>query len=186
LAGWQEALRHNQHDAEAQRYLGELALAQGLVKKATSHFSHAYSLAPDDKLLKAETSEAVANYYRQQARPMLELRALVACAPHFADAGERRRAAIAFLRAGELAAKLNQIRQAPQLLRAAFENYQLANDKPGMRAAHSKLQELDEDVQDLHLPNEDWWTKVPWPRIRLAIELLVLAAAGGLFYISLR
>ena len=66
-AAWEEALRHYPRDMEAERYLGELALAQGEIETALEHFERAYDLAPDDRLLKGETLEAVATYYREQA-----------------------------------------------------------------------------------------------------------------------
>jgi tetratricopeptide (TPR) repeat protein len=92
-AAWETALKCYSHDAEAERYLGELALAEGDEKKAVKHFGQAYSFAPDDKLLRAETWEIIGDYYQQQGRPMLELKALVACAPNFAGAKAYDRAA---------------------------------------------------------------------------------------------
>jgi hypothetical protein len=55
---WEGALHHNPEDAEAARYLGELALASGDVGVAWTRFAEAEAIAPDDKRLKAETSNS--------------------------------------------------------------------------------------------------------------------------------
>ena len=180
------AVRCYSQDAEAQRYLGELALAGGEVKTAVRHFSQAYSLAPDDMLLRAETWEAVAGYYQQQGRPMLELGALAACAPNFTGAEAHGRAATIYSRAGELATLLNRNRQAPKLLRGAFENYRLSGDRDGMRATRERLDKLGVDVSDLPSVDQARRRRIPWEWIRLALELSILAAAAYLFFLTLR
>jgi hypothetical protein len=78
---------------------------------------------------------------------MLELKALVACAPNFSGAKAYDRAAIIYTRAGELAAQLSRSNQAPQLLREAFGNYRLSDDRQGMNATWKRLKELGEDVE---------------------------------------
>jgi len=114
---------------------------------------------------------------------MLELKALVACAPNFAGAKAYDRAAIVYSRSGELAAQLNRSKQAPQLLREAFENYRLSDDRQGMNATWKRLKELGENVSDL-TPLLRW--QIPWPWVRLALELAILAVAAALFYLTLR
>jgi len=127
---WERALECYSEDAEAARYLGELALAGGDVQTARKHFSRAYDLAPDDKMLRAETWEQVAAHYQLQGVPKVELKALVECAPNFSDSAAYAQAASAYARAGELALQLGQIRKGPELLREAFKNFQSAEVPP--------------------------------------------------------
>jgi tetratricopeptide (TPR) repeat protein len=183
---WEEAVRRFSQDAEAERYLGELALAEGDIKNARKHFDHAYAHAPDDKMLRAETWEQVAAYYRGQGQPKVELTALVQCALNFSGAEAWARAAVAYARAGELAAQLNFVRRAPDLLRGAFNSYSALNDRDGMKAMRRKLESLEEDVSDLPPVDDERERYIPWRWIRLALELSILAAAGVLFYITVR
>jgi tetratricopeptide (TPR) repeat protein len=183
---WDKALRCYSQDAEAARYLGELALAEGDVESALEYFSRAYALAPDDKVLKAETWQLIATHYQLEGRPKLELGALVQCAPNFSEAQMHAHAAAAYSRAGELAAQLNRVRQAPELLREAFENYSLCSGRDGMRATRQKLEDLGEDVSDLPQVDQVRGRHIRWPWIRLAAELAILAAAAATFYFSLK
>ncbi len=183
---WETALQCYSQDAEAARYLGELALAEGNLERAIDHFGSATALAPDDKLLKAETSELLAAFHRERGRVTYEIDALVECAPTFADGGEYGRAAAAYARAGDIAVQLNRVRQGPRFLRSAFDNYKLAGDQDGMREMRSRLENLGEDVSELQLADIATVRQLPWTSIRLAIELSILAVAAGLFYFSLR
>jgi tetratricopeptide (TPR) repeat protein len=180
---WQNALQFNDTDVEAERYLGELALAGGDIITARRHFSRAYDLAPDDKLLRAQTWEEVAAHYAQQGRPKAELTALAESAPNFSSAEAYDRAAIAYERAGDLADELNRSNQAPAHWRKAFENYRLSAGRDGMAAILKKLKASGEDVSDLEAQLK---MRVPWAAIRLTLELSLLATAGALFYLTLR
>jgi len=183
---WESALQLYSEDAEAERYLGELALAGGDVKTARKHFARAYAFAPDDKILRAETWEQVAGHYQRQGLPKVELKALVECAPNFSGAGAHGRAAAAYARAGELGAQLNHIKQAPELWREAFENFRLSADHEGMSAIWQKLKDFGEDVSDLPKIDQLPGRHVPWFWIRLALEFSILGAAAGLIYLNLR
>jgi tetratricopeptide (TPR) repeat protein len=185
-AAWESALHAYPHDCEAARYLGELALAEGDIDAALEQFSRAYALAPDDKMLSAETWELVADYYQQEGRRRPELAALRECASDFADASMHTRAANAYARAGDLAAQLGAHRQAPELLREAFQCFNVAGDTNGMLATRKKLENLDEDVSDLPEIGVSPKRPVPWLWIRLLFELSILATAAVLFYLSLR
>ena len=185
-SAWTTALHHFDKDAEAARYLGELALANGAADDAWEHFAKAVDLAPDDKLLQAETSELRARYYRERGNPKLELGALSQCAPAFADAGAHEKAAFNFARAGEIASDLGQNVQAPRLMRQAFGNYDRAGDPDGMRAVRDKLESWGDDVGDLPAVEQRFRRHLPWTWIRLALELSILATAAVLFYFTLR
>jgi tetratricopeptide (TPR) repeat protein len=180
-SAWETALKYNPEDAEAARYLGELALALGDVDTAWEQFAKAAELAPDDKLAKAEMTELRARYYRERRSPKLELGALNQCAPNFARAGAHDRAAAAYQRAGEIAAQLGNGVQAPVSLRRAYESYKLAGDRAGMKATRDSLESLGEDVSALpvfvRLPTK------PSLRVRLAIALPILAVIA---YVLLR
>lgn len=180
------ALECYPEDAEAERYLGELALASGDPETAQEHFGRAYALAPDDKLLKAETWEALGSHYQQQGRRRLELGALVECAPVFAETDIYPKAAVTFARAGEVASQLGRTRQAPELLKSAFENYQSAGDEAGMKAMRKHLEDLGEDVSRLPLFEEAHRRPLPWFWIRLALELVLISIAVYLFFVTLR
>ena len=182
---WEGALQCYSHDAEAARYLGELALAEGDLEAAVGHFGSSIALAPDDKLLKAETSELLATFHRERGKVTPEIEALVECAPSFVNAGEYHRAAAAYARAGEIAVQLNRSRQGPRLLRDAFDNYKLAGDQNGMREMRSRLVDLEEDVSGLQLDEKEPTRQIPWFWIRLAFELSILGVAAYLF-LSLR
>jgi tetratricopeptide (TPR) repeat protein len=183
-SAWEAALLRHPHDCEAARYLGELDLAAGDIDSALEHFSKAYALAPDDKLLSAETRSAVATFYKEQGRPRWELAALIECAADFADAGANHLAAAAYARAGEIAIDLGQNQQGPRLLRKAFENYQLAGDFVGMRQMRDHLENLGEDVSELPTVDHDpVRRRIPWFWIRLGMEVAVLGAAAYLFFI---
>jgi hypothetical protein len=52
-----------------------------------------------------------------------------------------------------------------------------------MNATWKRLKELGEDVSDL-TPLLRW--QIPWPWVRLALELSILTVSVGLFYLSLR
>lgn len=185
-AAWQEALHAYPHDCEAARYLGELALANGDIESALEHFSKAYALAPDDKMLSAETWELVADYYHREGRRRQGLAALRECASDFADAGMYARSAVAYARAGDLAAQLGAHKQAPELLREAFWNFNGAGDSRGMVATRKKLEDMEQDVSDLPEAIVSPERPVRWQKIRLTLEFSVLAAAAVLFYLSLR
>ena len=129
---WTSALQHYDQDAEAARFLGELALASGAANDAWEFFTKAVDLAPDDKLLLAETSELKANFYRERGNPKLELEARIRCAIAFAEEGLHDRAAASYARAGAVASDLGQNVQAPRLLRHAFTNYSACDDRKGM------------------------------------------------------
>jgi tetratricopeptide (TPR) repeat protein len=178
-SAWETALRYNPDDAEAARYLGELALALGDVDTAWEQFARAAELAPNDKLLKAETTELRARYYRERRNPKLELGALNQCAPNFARAGVHDRAAAAYARAGEIAAQLGNGVQAPISLRRAFDNYKLVGDRAGMRRMRESLDSLGEDVSELPIFHR--LPRTPPLRVRLAIALPILAVAAFLF-----
>jgi tetratricopeptide (TPR) repeat protein len=173
-SAWETALKYNPEDAEAARYLGELALALGDVDTAWEQFARAAELAPEDRLAKAEMTELRARYYRDRKSLKLELGALNQSAPNFAKAGAHDRAAAAYARAGEIAAQLGIGVQAPASLRRAYDSYKLAGDRAGMKAMRDSLETLGEDVSGLptfvHLP------KTPRFRVRLAIGLPILAA----------
>jgi tetratricopeptide (TPR) repeat protein len=177
---WETALKYNPEDAEAARYLGELALALGDVDTAWEQFAKAAELAPEDKLAKAETTELRARYYRERRSPKLELGALNQCAPNFAKAGAYDRAAAAYARAGEIAAQLGNGVQAPVSLRRAYDNYKQAGDRAGMKLMRESLENLGEDVSAMpalkRLPR--------WPslRLRLAIALPILAAIAYVLF----
>ena len=53
-------------------------------------------------------------------------------------------------------------------------------------AVRQKLESLGDDVSDLPSVEQPPRRRVPWPWIRLALELSILAVAAGLFYLSLR
>jgi tetratricopeptide (TPR) repeat protein len=179
-SAWETALRYNPDDAEAARYLGELALALGDVDTAWEQFAKAAELAPHDKLAKAETTELRAHYYRERRSPKLELGALNQCAPNFAKAGAHDRAAAAYARAGEIAAQLGNGVQAPVSLRRAFDNYKLTGDRAGMRAMRESLEGLGEDVSKL--PVFTRLPRAPPLRVRIAVALPMLAAVAYLFF----
>jgi tetratricopeptide (TPR) repeat protein len=183
---WENALQAYPYDCEAARYLGELALTADDIDGALEYFSKAHALAPDDKMLSAETWQLVADFYLRQGPKKSELRALNECAPDFASAGACDQAAAAYARAGEIAGDFGQTVQAPRLLRQAFDNYSLAGDRDGMRAVRQKLESLGDDVSDLPSVEQPPRRRVPWLWIRLALELSILAAAASLFYLSLR
>ena len=128
----------------------------------------------------------MADFYQRQGPKRSELRALNECAPDFASAGAYGQAAAAYGRAGQIAGDFGQNVQAPRLLRQAFDNYSLADDRDSMRAVRQKLESLGENVSDLPSDEQPPRRRVPWPWIRLAVELSILATAAGLFYLSLR
>jgi tetratricopeptide (TPR) repeat protein len=179
-SAWETALKYNPDDAEAARYLGELALALGDVDTAWEQFARSAELAPEDRLAKAETTELRARYYRERRSPKLELGALNQCAPNFAKAGAHDRAAAAYARAAEIATQLGNGVQAPVSLRRAFDSYKLAGDRAGMQSMRESLEGLGEDVSELpsfrHLPG------TPNLGLRLAIALPILAAIAGLYF----
>jgi tetratricopeptide (TPR) repeat protein len=185
-SAWTAALHHYDKDAEAARYLGELALAGGDAEEAWVQFAKAVDLAPDDRLLLAETSELKAAYYRDRGNPKLELSALNTCAPPFVDAHSHDRAASAYARAGEIAADLGQNIQAPRLLRLAFDNYHRIDDSDGMKTMREKLEALGEDVSDLPDVGQRPTRHTPWFWIRLTLELSILVTAGAMLYVTLR
>jgi tetratricopeptide (TPR) repeat protein len=185
-SAWEGALHAFPHDCEAARYLGELALAADDIDGALEYFSKAQALAPDDNMLSAETWQLVADFYQRQGPRKSELRALNLCAPDFVNAGAWGQAAAAYARAGEIAGDFGQSVQGPRLLRQAFDNYSLAGDRDGMRAVRQKLESLGDDVSDLGSVEQPRRRRDPWPWIRLALEVSILAAAAGLFYFSLR
>jgi len=55
-----------------------------------------------------------------------------------------------------------------------------------MRAIWRRLKGLGDDVSDLPNMEELPERHPPWPLIRLALELSILAAAAALFYLTLR
>ena len=177
---WETALRYNPEDAEAARYLGELALALGDVDTAWEQFAKASELAPDDKLAKAETTELRARYYRERHSTKLELGALNQCAPNFAKAGAYDRAAAAYARAGEIATQLGNGVQAPVSLRRAYDNYKLAGDRAGMKRMRESLEGLGEEVGNL--PVLAAVSRTASIRVALAIALPVLAAIAYLLF----
>lgn len=183
---WTSALKHYDKDAEAARYLGELALASGEADEAWELFAKAVDFAPDDKLLLAETSELKAKFHRERGNPKLELGALIWCAAAFADEGLHDRAAAAYARAGTIAADLGQSLQAPRLLRDAFHQHSQTGDRDGMRAMKAKLEGLGDDVSDLPSFEQPARWKVPWFWIRLTLEFSILGAAAYLFFFIVR
>jgi len=52
-----------------------------------------------------------------------------------------------------------------------------------MNTTWKRLKELGENVSDL-TPLLRW--QIPWPWVRLALELAILAVAAALFYLTLR
>lgn len=181
---WETALHCNPEDAEASRYLGELALAAGEAETAWEHFVNAEAFSPDDKRLKAETSELKAQYYRERRNPRLELGALLQCAPNFSDIDEVERAATAYARAGELAGQLGRNVQGPRLLRQAFEHYHGIDNREGMATTRKALEDLGEDVSNLPRFEQTLSRKIPWFWIRLALELALLGAATYLIFMA--
>jgi tetratricopeptide (TPR) repeat protein len=179
-SAWETALKYNPDDAEAARYLGELALALGDVDTAWEQFARSAELAPEDKLAKAETTEMRARYYRERRSPKLELGALNQAAPNFARAGAHDRAAAAYARAAEIATQLGSGVQAPVSMRRAYESYKQAGDRTGMQAMREGLEGLGEDVSEL--PIFARLQATPSLGVRLAIALPILAAIAGLLF----
>jgi tetratricopeptide (TPR) repeat protein len=185
-SAWENALHAYPHDCEAARYLGELALAAGDVDRTLECFSRAQALAPDDKMLSAETWQLVADFYQRQGPKKSELHALKECAPDFAGAGAYGQAGAAYERAGDIAADFGQNVQSPRLLRLAFDNYRLADDQDNMNQVREKLESLGDDVSDLPSIERPSRRQIPWFWVRVAVELSILAAAAGLIYLNLR
>jgi tetratricopeptide (TPR) repeat protein len=179
-SAWETALKYNPDDAEAARYLGELALALGDVDTAWEQFARSAELAPEDKLAKAETTKLRARYYRERRTPKLELGALNQCAPNFAKAGAHDRAAAAYARAAEIATQLGNGVQAPVSLRRAYDSYKLAGDRAGMQAMRESLAGLGEDVSAL--PSFARLSGTPNLALRVAIALPILVVIAGLLF----
>jgi tetratricopeptide (TPR) repeat protein len=183
---WETALQNYPHDAEAHRYLGELALAEADVKAARRHFTQAYDRAPDDKTLRAETWALLASYYGRQGRPRLELGALDQAAPNFSDVSAHINAAQSYERAATLANQLGANLRAPRLLRQAFASYDLAGDHAGKKRVIESLKTLGQDVTGFAIEDQEPPRRLPWRWIRLAIEIALVSVAAGMFYLSLQ
>jgi hypothetical protein len=55
-----------------------------------------------------------------------------------------------------------------------------------MIAARGNLEDLEEDVTDLNVPDAVHVRRLNWRWVGYAVELMILAAAAALFYFSLR
>ena len=178
---WTQALEHNPQDPEAIRCLGELDLMAGRSDEAFERFAQATGLAPDDKLLRAETQSLKADFYRRTAAPKRERDDLRDSARHFEDAGEHQRAGEAYERAAEIEVQLGFVRQAPETLKRAHRAFHTAEDHRANQV-RERLSEMGEDVSNVPILEEpSKWPAIPWPWVRLSIEVLIL---GTVVYVA--
>ena len=140
--------------------------------EALEHFTQAVTLAPDDKLLRAETASLKAGYYNRRGNPRLELNALHDAAPNFEEVGEHRRAADAHARAAEIEDQLGQVIRAPETLKNAYRSYFKAHDRAGADRVRQRLMDLGTDVSGLPTFEEpSRWPPIPWEWVRLGLEV---------------
>lgn len=175
---WTKALDYNPNDAEAVRGLAELGLKTGTGREALRKLDHAVTLAPDDKRLGAEVSLTKADFFKERGNPRLELRTLNDCAPVFEEIREYRSAGQAYERAAEIEASLGRNNQARSTLRKAYNCYYNAQDRVGAKRVRDRMIALGDDVSGLTvLRGPSRWPSIPWPWVRLSLEVLILGAA---------
>jgi hypothetical protein len=185
---WTDALQHNREDPEVVRCLAELDFEAQRDGEALKGMLTAAALAPDDKRLRAETSETRGLVYQRIGKPLLERTALHEAGNGFLAIDEHSRAAKAYVRAAELelTPQLRMVNVAPNTLRKAYQGFFIAGDRPAIEDIRRRLVNLGEDVSSLPTFAEEIISPFPWHWVRWAGELLLLGAAGWLFYVSLR
>jgi tetratricopeptide (TPR) repeat protein len=185
-SAWTSALQHNPDDAEAMRCLGELDYEAGNDNEALRRLAKAVQLAPADKALRAETSHIRAEIFHRKRNPKHERNALHEAGDNFVDLGKHDRAATAYARAAEIElTPLNRTTQAPATFKKAYNSYHLARDRDGMDEVRQRLNDLGEDVTALPTLNKDATRALPWPWIRLSVEVLILGTAVAALYLTL-
>jgi len=185
---FEEALEHYPDDAEVLRSLGEIDLRASRFPEAHRSFDAALGLALNDKRLEAEIWSLKAEAYQLSGDAKAYPNALLGSAAAYAEIEERGMAGDAYARAGDAQLSLRHTKRARQSYRRAFDCYQRLGNVERMIVMRDRLLALKADLSDLP-PIEETasrQTKIPWPWVRLAIELLILAIAAGLFYFSLR
>ena len=181
---FEEALDHWPEDAEAFRSLGELELRSRNFQQAHQHFDKAIELASRDRQLEVEIWMLKAEAFQSAGDARGLATALLECAKAFAEIEDHRSAGEAYSRAGDAQVSLRHTRRARRTYRSAFDCYERAGNLDRMREMRERLADL--KVKDLPAIPTPSRTPIPWPGIRLALELSILAVAAGLFYLSLR
>ena len=175
---WEKALTYNPNDAEAVRGLAELELETGSGREALKQLNAAQALVPDDKRLHGEISYTKAGFYKQRGNPNLERRALLDCAKPFEEIREYKLAGESYERAGDIETRLGRSHQARTTLRKAHACYHKTHDHVGTTRVRERLKELGDDVSDLPvLSKPTRWPSIPWPWVRLTLEVAILGAA---------
>ena len=185
---WTDALQHNEQDPEVVRCLAELDFEAQRDGEALKGMLASAALAPDNKRLRAETSEMRGLIYQRMGRPLLERAALHEAGNNFLAIDDYYRAAKAYSRAAELelTPQLRMVIVAPNSLRKAYQGFFSAGDRLAAEEIRQRLVNLGEDVSSLPKFAEELVWPFPWQWVRWAGELLLLGAAGWLFYVSLR
>lgn len=185
---WTDATKHTKVDPEVTRCLAELDFDAQNDNEAIRGLLASAALAPDNKRLKAETADLRAQAYQRLKKPTLERKALHEAADNFVALDENSRAAKAYARAAEieLAPQLRMVKVAPLTLRKAFANYFLADERTSAEEIRRRLIEQKEDVSSLPNFIEPTITPSSWLWIRIGSEIVLLAAAAYLFYLTLR
>jgi len=185
---WTEAIQHNSQDPEITRCLAELHFDAQNDNDALRGMLASAALAPDDKRLRAETSEIRGQIYQRKGKPLLERSALHEAADNFAAIDEHARAAKAYLRAAELelTPQLRMVNVAPRTLRKAYHTYFHAGDRSAAEDVRQRMVKLGEDVSLLPMFTEAAVRNFPWHWLRLVGELLLIGAAAYLFFLTLR
>jgi tetratricopeptide (TPR) repeat protein len=185
---WTDGLQHNKEDPELVRCLAELEFEAQRDGEALKGLQASASLAPDNKRLRAETSEIRGRIYQRMGKPLLERTALHDAGDNFLAIDEYASAAKAYLRAAELelTPQLRMVNVAPNTLRKAYQGYFQATNRVAAEDVRQRLVRLEEDVSSLPTFAAQPAALFPWHWARLAGELLLLGAAISLFYGSFR
>lgn len=185
---WTDALQQNKEDAEVVRCLAELDFDAQRDGEALKGMLASVRLTPEDKRLRAETSETRGIIHQRKGRPLLERSALHEAGDNFLAIDEHSRAGRAYLRAAELelTPQLHMVKVAPNTLRKAYQSFFHAEDRLAAEDIRQRLITLGQDVSSLPTFVDETRSTFPWHWVRLAGEVLLLGAAGILFYISLK